>query len=110
MENRSRAGRVRLARAWRGLRVPVLRVPVPRVPVLRVSVLRGARRGLLPAGAVDGDVVGAVAEHEADALQGRHGLARIAPDQDPADVHPVYLNAGGGELGSGYRLAVLRGD
>src|ERR1700689_106720 len=68
------------------------------------------RWGLLPGGAVDGDVVGAVVEHEADALQVRHGLAGLAPDQDPADVHPAHRAAGGGELGGGYRLAILRGD
>src|SRR5580704_10210363 len=69
----------------------------------------GAWCGLLPAGAVDGDVVGAVVEHEADALQVRHCLAGLAPDQDPADVHPAHLAAGGGELSGRYLLAVLRG-
>src|ERR1700728_561455 len=99
MENRSRAGRVRLACLARSADArpaecaarPAECAGPPAGCAARPAGcpggLRGARPGLLPAGAVDGDVVGAVVEREADALQVRHGLAGLAPDED----QPMFI-------------------
>src|SRR6202034_3918887 len=79
-ENRARGwgwwGRERAGGGWRGWAGGVS----GRRGRWRGGCGGGGAGGLLPAGAVDGDVVDAVVEHETEALQVRHRLGGLAPD------------------------------